>query len=104
MNLIDNAVKFTPEGGRIQILASRLPEDSILVQVKDSGPGVPEEYRDKIFEPFSQIPGIRSRRRGSGLGLAFCKLAVEACGGKIWVESEPGKGSVFSITLPNRGV
>ena len=104
-NLLDNAVKFTPAGGQVKISASLISEDMVAVHVEDSGPGVPEEYRQKIFERFWQVPGQRTRRRGSGLGLAFCKLAIEAHGGKIWVESPSGKnGSVFTFTLPVRNL
>ncbi len=99
-NLIDNAVKFTPQGGQIVISAEQEGTDWISIAVADSGPGIPEEYREKIFERFAQIPGRRSRRRGSGLGLAFCQLAVEAHGGRIWVDSPPENGSIFSFMLP----
>lgn len=97
-NLLDNAVKFTPRGGEINISAA-LVGDEVHVFVRDTGPGVPPEYGDKIFERFSQVPGQVGRRRGSGLGLAFCKLAVEAQGGRIWVETAPQGGSVFVFTL-----
>ena len=99
-NLVDNALKFTPAGGQITLNAALLTDGFITVQVSDTGPGVPEGYREKIFERFSQIPGLVGRRRGSGLGLTFCSLAVEAQGGKIWVESRPGGGSVFMYTIP----
>lgn len=104
-NLLDNAVKFTPAGGQVIISASLVSEDIVAVHVEDSGPGIPEEYREKIFERFWQVPGQRTRRRGSGLGLAFCKLAIEAHGGKIWVDSPQGKsGSIFTFTLPIRNL
>jgi PAS domain S-box-containing protein len=99
-NLMDNAVKFTPQGGQIVISADRVDNNCVKIAVADSGPGIPEEYREKIFERFAQIPGRRSRRRGSGLGLAFCQLAVEAHGGQIWVESPTENGSVFNFMLP----
>jgi signal transduction histidine kinase len=99
-NLLDNALKFTPAGGRIIFGAELKPEGMLTIRVADTGPGIPVEYREKIFERFTQIPGQRGRRRGSGLGLTFCRLAVEAHGGKIWVESNPGGGSVFQFTLP----
>ncbi len=102
MNILDNAIKFTPEGGQIRVSAAVKDGREIVVKVEDTGPGVPEEYREKIFDRFSQIPGRKSRRRGSGLGLTFCKLAVEAHGGKIWVESPGETGSVFAFSLPLR--
>ena len=74
---------------------------SISVSVTDTGPGIPEEYREKIFEKFSQVEEQEDRQgRGSGLGLTFCKLAVEAHGGRIWVEGEVDQGSTFTFTLP----
>ncbi len=97
-NLLDNAVKFTPRGGEIRISTSLVGEE-VQVCVRDTGPGVPPEYGEKIFERFSQVPGQVGRRRGSGLGLAFCKLAVEAQGGRIWVEMAPEGGSRFVFTL-----
>ena len=100
VNLLDNSLKFTPSGGQVIFSAEPLPDEIIAVKVIDSGPGVPEEYRDKIFERFTQIPGQHGRRRGSGLGLTFCRLAVEAHGGRIWVEEREGGGSVFTFTLP----
>jgi signal transduction histidine kinase len=101
-NLLDNAVKFTPEGGTVSVSAD-LEDEMVVVQVKDTGPGIPEEYRDKIFERFAQIPGRRGRRRGTGLGLAFCRLAIESHGGRIWVADGPEGGSIFHFTLPLAG-
>jgi two-component system, NtrC family, sensor histidine kinase KinB len=102
-NLIDNALKFTPERGRVCLEASEVDNQAILIRVVDNGPGIPEEYREKIFERFSQVPGKTARRRGSGLGLAYCRLAVEAHGGKIWVEPNHPHGSIFCFTLPLAG-
>ena len=67
--------------------------------MSDTGPGIPAEYHSKMFEKFGQVDG-QTRRHSSGLGLTFCKLAVEAQGGQNGVESEPGKGSTFWFTLP----
>jgi signal transduction histidine kinase len=78
-------------------------EESVRVEVIDTGPGIPVEERTRIFEKFTQIQGRVGSRRGSGLGLAFCKMAVEAHGGNIWVEDGPdGRGSRFAFTLPYR--
>ena len=99
-NLIDNALKFTPAGGQVILSAAPFGSHMIAVQVNDTGPGVPDEYREKIFERFSQVPGLLGRRRGSGLGLTFCRLALEAQGGRIWVEPRSGGGSSFVFTLP----
>jgi PAS domain S-box-containing protein len=99
-NLLDNAVKFSAEHTQVQVSAS-VEDDQILFQVRDHGPGVSEENRAIIFERFSQIAGQFGRWRGAGLGLAFCRLAVEAHGGRIWVESPPeGQGSIFGFRLP----
>jgi signal transduction histidine kinase len=99
-NLLDNALKFTPVGGRVSLKAE-LEEEGVLLSITDTGPGIPEEFRDRIFERFAQVPGISGRRRGTGLGLAFSKLAIDAHGGKIWVEDNPAGGSLFRILLPS---
>jgi len=97
-NLVGNAIKFTPEDGRIRVSAAAEPGGSrVLVTVMDSGPGLPADIRSSLFQKF--VTG-RHRERGSGLGLAYCKLAIEAHGGRIWVGSEPGWGAVFHFTLP----
>lgn len=102
-NLVDNAIKFTSDGGRVAMWARHdrdAAPGALLIGVEDTGPGIPTEARPLLFEKFQQVPNIRGRRRGTGLGLPFCKLAVEAHGGRIWVESEVGKGSTFLLTLP----
>ncbi len=105
-NLVDNALKFTPGGGQVAISAeSNLMggrAGEIVVKVSDTGPGVPEEYRERIFEQFTQVPGAVGRRRGSGLGLTFCRMAIEAHRGHIWVDNrqDPETGSIFTFTLP----
>jgi signal transduction histidine kinase len=98
-NLIGNAIKFTPPDGSISIGAWRDPADdrNIIVAIKDSGIGLVPELQARLFEKF--VTG-RVRGRGSGLGLAFCRLVVEAHGGRIWVESTPGNGAAFLFTLP----
>ena len=101
-NLLTNALKHTPAKTEISIHV-RLDAETkaFVVGVRDTGVGVPPDFKDRIFEKFSQAEGKRLNHRvGSGLGLAFCKLAVEAHGGRIWVDSEPGMGSTFSFTLP----
>ena len=99
-NLLHNAIKFTPDGGRIWVKADRLDAD-IVVAVGDSGPGIPPDDLPRVFERFFR--GDRSRTSGgTGLGLAIAKHVVEAHGGRIWVESEgrPGRGAIFRFTLP----
>jgi PAS domain S-box-containing protein len=97
-NLVDNAIKFTAQGSNIEITAKTDPENrAVIVSVHDNGPGIPQELKGMLFQKF--ITGA-SPRRGSGLGLAFCRLAVEAHHGKIWVESEDHQGTTFLFSLP----
>jgi PAS domain S-box-containing protein len=98
INILENAIKFTPVEGEIQI-GSKQQQEMLLIWVKDSGPGIPDEAQEKIFNKFTRLKA-KQFPKGIGLGLAFCKLAVNAHGGKIWVESEAGKGSRFNILLP----
>jgi PAS domain S-box-containing protein len=97
-NLLDNAIKFTRRGGDI-MLGVELGEDEVVFTVSDTGVGIPPEYRHRIFDRFLRLENADGVK-GTGLGLAFCKLAVEAHGGRIWVESEEGQGSQFKFTLP----
>jgi signal transduction histidine kinase len=102
-NLLGNAIKFTPEGGMITVTARLCAEPAILFAVADSGEGIPREAFERIFEKFVQVENRQSgRTRSAGLGLASCKVAVEAHGGRIWVESEPEKGSTFFFTIPTQ--
>ncbi len=101
-NLISNALRYTPRGGQVSISAKALGEN-VVFKVKDTGVGIPSEELPFIFDKFSQASeDPMQRRKGIGLGLAFCKLAVEAHGGEIWVESEIGKGTTFTFTIPYR--
>jgi PAS domain S-box-containing protein len=95
-NLMGNAIKFTPEGGKIRVSACQQGNE-VIVSVTDTGPGIPSEHLTKIFDWFWQAQG--SKRTGSGLGLSIAKGIVEAHGGKIWAESELGKGTSFAFTL-----
>ncbi|MBL8163876.1 MAG: GAF domain-containing protein [Anaerolineae bacterium] len=97
-NLMENAVKYSPMGGTIKLGAERSSE-GIRIVVSDSGPGIPKHMQRQIFDKFSRVK-YKDAPKGLGLGLAFCRLAVEAHGGTIWVESEPGEGSAFIFTLP----
>jgi len=100
-NLLDNALKFTPAGGHIGLHIG-LADGEVEISVSDTGPGIAAEFRDRIFERFGQVPGSSGRRHGTGLGLAFAKLAVEAHGGRIWVDDNPEGGSRFCLRLPLR--
>lgn len=103
INLIFNAVKFTTEG-KITVKVSREDKD-LHFMVKDTGIGIAKENHEKVFERFYQVDSSYTRKvRGAGLGLALCKEFVELLGGKIWIKSEPGKGSEFHFTLPIKGV
>jgi len=102
-NLVGNATKFTPAGGRIDVSVSPESEQEgdevalLRISVTDTGPGISPELQSSLFQKF--VMGDHENH-GSGLGLAFCRLAVEAHGGRIWVESQPGEGATFSFTLP----
>ncbi|MEE9594911.1 MAG: PAS domain-containing sensor histidine kinase, partial [Candidatus Hydrothermarchaeales archaeon] len=100
-NLLDNAVKFTEKGGRIKVSAKVNSDDMAEVCVRDTGIGIPKELHEKIFDRLFQGDATTTRKyAGTGMGLALAKEIVEAHGGKITVESEPGKGSKFCFTLP----
>jgi signal transduction histidine kinase len=99
INLISNAVKFTPNGS--VTIRARALESDLLVSVTDQGIGIAPENLTRIFDKFTQVDDtLTGKPKGTGLGLAICKEIVEHHGGRIWVESEPGKGSTFSFTLP----
>ena len=100
LNLLSNAVKFTPEGGRIAVDARR-DDDSIVIAVRDTGIGIAPEDQDAVFEEFRQVGrNYTNKQEGTGLGLALTRKFVELHGGRIWLESEPGKGSTFTFTIP----
>lgn len=99
-NLISNAIKFTPTGGKVA-LDFRSDSGNVQISVSDTGPGIPSAMLETIFERFWQI-GKRDRS-GLGLGLYISKMLLEAQQGRIWVESELGKGSTFHVMLPAAG-
>jgi signal transduction histidine kinase len=99
-NLLSNAVKYSPKGGHISVRAENYATDQLLVSVTDEGIGIPEDQIDKLFQKFSRIDTTEAREiKGSGLGLWICKEIVKSHGGRIWVESDLGKGSTFKFTL-----
>ncbi len=98
-NLLSNAVKFTPSGGSVDVRATRV-NGEVRVSVADSGPGIAEGDLERIFEEFQQTETGIDQREGTGLGLALSKRLVELHGGRIWVDSELGRGSTFTFTLP----
>ncbi len=99
LNLLDNAFKFTPAGGKITLRAKQ-EDGNLVVEVKDTGPGIAEEDQRRIFEPYHRKESDRERLSGLGLGLALCKTLVELHRGRIWVRSRIGKGSTFGFALP----
>ena len=102
LNLLSNAVKFTPEGGRIELRAQRA-DGVVEVAVSDTGIGIAPDDQDAIFEEFRQVGRDETRKQeGTGLGLTLAKKFIELHGGRIWVESELGRGSTFTFTLPVR--
>jgi two-component system cell cycle sensor histidine kinase PleC len=104
INLVSNAVKFTPEGGRIQVLGSAARGGGFQISVQDNGPGIPREKLDRIFTPFSQVDNRYDRQAGgTGLGLALIRGLAELHGGRAWLESEPGKGCCAYVVLPLEG-
>jgi signal transduction histidine kinase len=101
-NLISNAIKFTPEKGKITIIAEK-NENETIITVSDDGVGIEPDAQDKLFKDFKTFSTNGTKgEKGTGLGLLICKMYVEKHDGKIWVESTPGKGSNFKFTLPNR--
>ncbi len=98
INLVENAVKYTPVRGRVTIAAA-VDNEGVVLSVSDTGPGIPPTDQTRVFGMFTRLQRDRGAK-GLGLGLAFCRLAVQAHGGRIWVESEPGAGSTFRVLLP----
>jgi heavy metal sensor kinase len=101
MNLIHNAIKFTPPGGTISVELKARNSGQAMIEVRDSGPGIPAAHRDRIFDRFYRVDTSRSREEGGvGLGLAIARWAIEANGGQIELASDGGKGSSFRVLLP----
>jgi two-component system phosphate regulon sensor histidine kinase PhoR len=103
INLLDNAIKYTPEGGNVTVSAVEKDSKDIQFSIEDSGIGIPKEDLSRIFERFYRVDKGRSKELGgTGLGLSIVKHLVQAHGGRVWVESQLGKGSIFYFTLPIR--
>ena len=101
INLLHNAIKYTPGGGAIRVVVQRATSGEAVIEVRDTGPGIPAADCQRIFERFYRVDGGRSREAGGvGLGLAIARWAVEANGGRIEVESQEGRGAMFRIVLP----
>jgi len=100
LNLLTNASKFSPEGGKIAVRAS-IQDANVRVEVEDNGPGIPQGVQERVFELYYRTESDRQRIPGLGLGLALSKRLVEEQGGRLWLNSELGKGSIFSFSLPS---
>ncbi|MCC6802797.1 MAG: GAF domain-containing protein, partial [Anaerolineae bacterium] len=105
LNLMDNALKFSPPQSQVVVRAHEPGAEGaapgfVRVDVIDAGPGVPDEYKLLLFDRFVQVRGRKGSRRGTGLGLTFCRLVAETHGGRIWIDDNPAGGSIFSFTLP----
>jgi two-component system cell cycle sensor histidine kinase PleC len=104
INLVSNAVKFTPEGGHIEVVGTAARGGGFQISVQDNGPGIPREKLDRIFTPFNQVDNRYDRQAGgTGLGLALIRGLAELHGGRAWLESEPGKGCCAYVVLPLEG-
>src|SRR5207248_9619386 len=101
-NLLDNAIKHTPAGGEVEVrVESR--GGAAVVTVRDTGEGIPPEHLPHVFDRFYRVDGVRSRERGgTGLGLSIARSVVAAHGGRIELESAPGRGTTCTVTLPQR--
>ena len=101
LNLMNNASKFTPDDGVIAVRIKK-QDTGLVVEVTDNGIGIPREQQDGLFKPYSRLNADRQKHPGLGLGLALSKQVIELHGGKIWVDSDTGRGSTFSFFLPRR--
>jgi len=98
-NLLSNALKYTAEG-EVRLVVARAPE-GVRISIRDSGPGISKDDQQRIFDKFARLGKEGGHRaHGAGLGLAFARLAIELHGGRIWVESEEGRGATFHVLLP----
>lgn len=100
LNLVDNALKYAPQGSDVRIEVLRTAPDRVQLRVIDSGSGVPDSHKERLFDRFVQIEDRQVVRRGVGLGLSLCKAVADAHGGRIWIEDNPTGGAVFIIELP----
>ncbi|WP_235299837.1 ATP-binding protein, partial [Synechococcus sp. GFB01] len=100
LNLLENALKFTPEGGRVSLTLLHRTSHWVQVSICDSGPGIPSEEQQRIFLDRVRLPQTSASAPGYGVGLSVCRRIAEVHGGRIWVVSEPGEGACFHFTVP----
>jgi len=102
-NLVDNAVKYTPDGGHVELSLSNVPEGATRIEVRDDGPGIAAEHLERIFERFYRVDKARSRALGgTGLGLSIVRHLAESVGASVSVDSQPGRGTCFTVLVPQR--
>jgi signal transduction histidine kinase len=102
-HLISNAVRFTPDGGRVTVDVRRAPHDEVHIAVSDTGVGIAPEQRELVFDAFSPGPAVGGEIRvGTGTGLALARGLVEVHGGRLWLTSQAGRGSTFTVALPRQ--
>ena len=100
LNLVDNALKYAPLQSDVIVRVTQPDQNSVRLDVIDRGKGIPDHYKQRLFDRFVQMEGRQIVRKGVGLGLSLCKAVAEAHGGTIWIEDYESGGSVFSILLP----
>jgi two-component system clock-associated histidine kinase SasA len=100
LNLIENALKFTPDGGRVILTLLHRTNQWVQISVCDSGPGIPLKEQQRIFQDRVRLPQTSSTTSGYGVGLSVCRRIAQVHGGRIWVVSEPGEGACFHCTVP----
>ena len=100
LNLLENALKFTPDGGQVSLKLLHRTNQWVQVSVSDTGPGIPTEEQQRIFQDRVRLPQTAGQAQGFGVGLSVCRRIVEVHGGRIWVVSDPGEGAAFHFTVP----
>ena len=100
LNLLENAFKFTTDGGEVRFTLMHRTSQWVQVSICDSGPGIPEQEQQRIFQDRVRLPQTSKSTSGYGVGLSVCRRIAEVHGGRIWVVSQPGEGACFHVTVP----